>query len=314
METSPPIALSDIRKWAIAVYWPETPPRLFWDEAYAATTNWNGIVAPEDFNPFAWPAARSGSEQVRSASGQNLDAFGVPMPHRRGPAPTDPRHRIGGMNAGRADEFGTRLRPGDTCTSKQRLFDWREEQTRLGPTLFVRTEILWTNQREEVVRRRLQTSLRYFTDATVPGSAKTPKSDSRPESDIPTWSRTTGLEHWNRFAAVNDEFVDMHMDDEAGRRAGNADGAFGMGNLRYAYILNALRDWLGDSVEVRKLECQFRALNAKGDQLRVYGVIKSDSVADGKRVIELDIDVLNQRDQSTCPGSATVAVPSGSVR
>ena len=26
--TSPPVAESDIRRWAIAVYWPETPPRI----------------------------------------------------------------------------------------------------------------------------------------------------------------------------------------------------------------------------------------------------------------------------------------------
>ncbi|HZU76165.1 MAG TPA: MaoC family dehydratase N-terminal domain-containing protein, partial [Dehalococcoidia bacterium] len=48
---SPPVSLSDIRKWAIAVYWPEVPPRIFWDEEYAKTTRWGGIIAPQDFNP-----------------------------------------------------------------------------------------------------------------------------------------------------------------------------------------------------------------------------------------------------------------------
>src|SRR5580698_7637619 len=57
-ETSYPISESDIRKWAIAVYWGETPPRIFWDAEYAKTTRWGGIVAPEDFNPFAWPVRR----------------------------------------------------------------------------------------------------------------------------------------------------------------------------------------------------------------------------------------------------------------
>src|SRR5262245_6066761 len=52
-----PISASDIRKWAIAVYYPEPPPRLFWDEEFAAGTAHGGIVAPEDFNPFAWMAA-----------------------------------------------------------------------------------------------------------------------------------------------------------------------------------------------------------------------------------------------------------------
>ena len=55
--TSFPISTSDIRKWAQAVYYPEPPPRLYWDEAHAATTSYGGIVAPEDFNPFAWMTA-----------------------------------------------------------------------------------------------------------------------------------------------------------------------------------------------------------------------------------------------------------------
>ena len=55
---SPPIAMSDIRKWAIAVHWPETPPPLYWDEEYAKTTRYGGIIAPLDFNPFAWPVHR----------------------------------------------------------------------------------------------------------------------------------------------------------------------------------------------------------------------------------------------------------------
>src|SRR5437016_5375570 len=54
---SAPIRDSDIRLWAIAVYWPESPPRRFWDDAFARGTQWRGIVAPDDFNPFAWPAS-----------------------------------------------------------------------------------------------------------------------------------------------------------------------------------------------------------------------------------------------------------------
>lgn len=55
---SPPVSESDIRKWGIASYWPEKPPRLFWDTDYASGTRWKGIIAPHDFNPFAWPIER----------------------------------------------------------------------------------------------------------------------------------------------------------------------------------------------------------------------------------------------------------------
>ena len=32
--TSFPITDSDIRRWAVAIYYPEDPPRLFWDAGY----------------------------------------------------------------------------------------------------------------------------------------------------------------------------------------------------------------------------------------------------------------------------------------
>ncbi len=35
--------------------------------------------------------------------------------------------------------------------------------------------------------------------------------------EIPEFQRATGLHNWNRYAAVNYEFVDIHMDDEAGQ-------------------------------------------------------------------------------------------------
>src|SRR5260370_40259782 len=75
---------------------------------------------------------------------------------------------------------------------------------------------------------------------------------------IPAWSRKTNFMNWNRYAAVNDEFIFIHMDDEAGRKGGNEQGAFVMGNLRFAYILNALRDWIGDEARIPALECQVR--------------------------------------------------------
>jgi len=53
-----PITVSDIRRWAMAVYYPEEPPRLFWDEEYARATRHGGIVAPEaSFGPPLYAGA-----------------------------------------------------------------------------------------------------------------------------------------------------------------------------------------------------------------------------------------------------------------
>ena len=100
------------------------------------------------------------------------------------------------------------------------------------------------------------------------------------------------------------------MDDEAGKKAANEQGAFGMGNLRFAYLLNMLRDWAGDEVEIRELGVQYRAINQKNDVLTCQGVITEKQVEDGKHLVRLDLNVVNQEGQATCPGHAVVVLPS----
>ncbi len=137
---SPPVSESDIRKWAIASYWPEKPPQLFWDEAYTKGTKWGGIIAPNDFNPFAWPIdrpVRAATNGPRSGRGQR------------------------GMNGGQVETFGVPIRPGDVITARTRLKDWNERETRLGLTLFTETETEWRNQRGEHVKTRISTGIRY---------------------------------------------------------------------------------------------------------------------------------------------------------
>ena len=126
---------------------------------------------------------------------------------------------------------------------------------------------------------------------------------------LPAWSRKTGFAEWNRYAAVNEEFVPFHMDDEAGRRAGNVQGAFGMGNLRYAYIVNALQDWLGEDGLIREVGCQYRAINQKDDVLTVVGEVAEKSVENGENRLRLTINVVNQLGEATCPGHAVVVLP-----
>ncbi|MET0272933.1 MAG: hypothetical protein ABW360_08065 [Phenylobacterium sp.] len=133
--------------------------------------------------------------------------------------------------------------------------------------------------------------------------------DVQPGDALPAWSRTTDLMHWNRYAAVNDEFMPFHMDDEDGRRAGNPAGAFGMGNLRFAYMLNALQAWIGDAAEVRELTCRYRVMNQKHDELTVVGRVVAADVVGEEGQIRLEIDVTNQKGESTCPGHAIVVLP-----
>ncbi len=124
--------------------------------------------------------------------------------------------------------------------------------------------------------------------------------------DIPPWSRETDFMNWNRYAAVNDEFVYIHLDDEAGRAALNEQGAFGMS---YTYLLNMLRDWAGDEAEIREVGCQYRGINQKHDTLTCTGKVADKTVEDGEHLVRLEIDIVNQDGDSTCPGHAVVVLP-----
>lgn len=127
--------------------------------------------------------------------------------------------------------------------------------------------------------------------------------------EIPAFERKTDFMNWNRYAAVNDEFVFVHMDDEVGKAAGQG-AAFGMGNLRWAYVINALQDWIGDEAEIRELSMQFRAINHKHDVLTTAGVVTGKSIEDGEHLVTLDINVINQDGAATAPGTAVVVLPS----
>jgi len=127
---------------------------------------------------------------------------------------------------------------------------------------------------------------------------------------LPSFSRQTSLENWNRFAAVNDEFIAVHMDDDAGRRAGNPSGAFGMGNLRLSYVMNMLRNWCEGRGEVRAIELRYRELNQKGDVLTAVGFVTAVAEHEDEIRVELSVDVVNQHGTSTAPGKATVSFPS----
>lgn len=126
--------------------------------------------------------------------------------------------------------------------------------------------------------------------------------------EVSPFERKTDFMNWNRYAAVNDEFVYVHMDDEAGKAAGQG-AAFGMGNLRWAFVLNALRDWAGEEADIRELSMQFRTINHKNDVLTTTGRIVEKVTEDDAHLVRLDIGVVNQDGVQTCPGTAVVQLP-----
>jgi hypothetical protein len=149
-----PVSESDIRRWALAVYYPGSPPECYVDPAAAEKTQYGGIVAPQEFNPFAWMVAESDAGRPVPGGNNNPDRteilLGIPGPGLKFM-----------LNGGMEAEYGVPMRPGDVITSVTRLAGYHERPGRLGLMLFTISEDTWTNQNDEMVKRTRLTLIRY---------------------------------------------------------------------------------------------------------------------------------------------------------
>ena len=124
-------------------------------------------------------------------------------------------------------------------------------------------------------------------------------------TELPPFVRETGLENWNRFAAVMDEFVPHHMDDEAGKKSGMP-GAFGMGNLQSSYMHNLIRDWMGENGRIKNFTIQWQNVNLKDTIVSAKGRISSVEEADGGKLVSLDLWTEDNNDRMLATGTAKV--------
>jgi acyl dehydratase len=125
--------------------------------------------------------------------------------------------------------------------------------------------------------------------------------------ELPAFRRTTDLENWNRFAAVNDEFSLTHMDDQGGKRAGFST-AIGMGYLQWSYLHNVLRGWLDNRGRIVRAECQFRAPNLRGQAITARAIVTRITEESEGDVVELEMWVENEGSVKLCRGSAVVVL------
>ena len=149
-----PVSSSDIRRWAIAVYYPQCPPSRFWDAEAATVSRYGGVAAPEDFNPFAWMVAEPKGQSTTAAVANNPDA----IENGLGVAGPGLKHAL---NGGIQITYGVPMRPGDVITSVLTLAEYRERSGSLGLMLFTSIETVWTNQGGERVKTSLSTVIRY---------------------------------------------------------------------------------------------------------------------------------------------------------
>lgn len=131
-----------------------------------------------------------------------------------------------------------------------------------------------------------------------------------PGHQVPTFAREGTFHHWNRFAAVNDEFADHHMDDEVGRHEGFS-ASFIMAPMEHAYFHAMLRDWMGEEGRIVRVDIKLRNPLLRGRVLTAGGEVTGVR-REGDEVF-VDLDIWEDDDQGVrlSPGIAVVAFPAG---
>jgi hypothetical protein len=81
--------------------------------------------------------------------------------------------------------------------------------------------------------------------------------------------------------------------------------------MRETWLIHLCTDWMGDDAWLWKLDCEFRLFNYVGDTHWMKGRVTRRYVdAAAGPAVDLDVWGENQRGEVTCPGHATVLLPS----
>ncbi len=131
---------SDLKRFAVAIKWPQEPNPLYCDERYGQETKWGGMIAaPTICGGFPW-------------LGELLDKIN----------PTMGTYRVG-LNGGNEYEFLEPIRPGDVLTARPRLVSLEEKpRDDGGVMLIINLEAEFSNQAGDTVVTARQTLLRIY--------------------------------------------------------------------------------------------------------------------------------------------------------
>jgi acyl dehydratase len=136
--------------------------------------------------------------------------------------------------------------------------------------------------------------------------------DVQEGQEVPPYAQKVGYMELNRFAGANNELVPIHMDADYAKNVAKLPDVIVMGNLKLAYIANALTDWAGDDAWIQKLFVEYRKMDVVNKTISAKARVTKKYEEGGKHLLDLDIWVENEDGEVTTPGRATMRLPSRS--
>lgn len=101
----------------------------------------------------------------------------------------------------------------------------------------------------------------------------------------------------------------VHWDSEWAKAIGNP-RAYDYGVLRECWIHHFLTDWMGDGAFVVRQHDEIRKFNYQGDIQYLTGRVDGKRQEDGLLLVDVAVEVRNQRGETTAQADATISLPS----
>ncbi|MEU5841494.1 MaoC family dehydratase N-terminal domain-containing protein [Rhodococcus sp. NPDC047139] len=101
----------------------------------------------------------------------------------------------------------------------------------------------------------------------------------------------------------------IHWDSGYARSIG-LPAAYDYGMMRDCWLSHYLTDWMGDDAWLESMSSQMRKFNYLGDTHTFTGEVVGKRVEGGRHLVDVELRGTSQRDEITCPATATIALPS----
>ena len=145
------------------------------------------------------------------------------------------------------------------------------------------------------VRATVSDAQVYFEDVAV-GDA------------LPAMSATFTPRRLVQFAGAALDFYEIHYDRDVAAEQG-LDGIIVHGALKNALLGRFVHEWVAPAGRLVTYGCQYRGMDAPGEELVCRGTVTGTREDGGEGVIELEVGIERADGTLTTPGHARVVLP-----
>lgn len=105
-----------------------------------------------------------------------------------------------------------------------------------------------------------------------------------------------------------------HWEDDYAQQLGHP-AAYDYGLMRTSWLLHFITNWIGDDAWITRMSSQLRRFNYIGDTTWIQGRVSAVHADQSPPAVDVVMEGVNQRGETTCLGTATVLVcrPDGTV-